>query len=64
MNGNGQDRRLSPRLKSWIDNCLVPSLVREFIAEKEREKSACAEGEPVAEFAATNATTADLEEGW
>ena len=52
---------LSPELKSWIDNVVVPALVRECVAELEREKSACSEGEPVAECLATR--TATVEEG-
>ncbi len=55
--GNG----LSPELKSWIDSVIVPALVKEYIAELEREKSACSEGEPMAECAATR--TATVEEG-
>lgn len=54
---------LSERLRGWIDNCLVPALVREYLAEQRPENGACSGGEPVAEFAATNATSADLEEG-
>ena len=55
--GNG----LSPELKSWIDNCLVPALVREYVAELERKKFACSEGEPVTQCAPTR--TAIAEEG-
>lgn len=43
--GNG----LSAELKGWLDNVVVPALVRAYLAEMEREKSACSEGEPVAE---------------
>jgi len=61
MSKDGQ--QLDPAIRSWVDRCLVPNLVREYVAELERKKSACSEGEPVAEFAATSATSADLEEG-
>ncbi len=47
---------LSPELKAWLDNVVVPALLKEYLAE-----SACSEGEPVAEFAATR--TAIAEEG-
>ena len=57
-NGNSA---LSPELKSWVDNCLVPILVREYLEEIEREKSTCSEGEAVAECLATR--TATVEEG-
>ncbi len=57
-NGNSA---LSPELKSWVDNCLVPILVREYVGELDREKSACSEGEPVTEFATSR--TVPSEEG-
>ena len=60
---NQRDRllKLSPELKSWIDRVVVPALVHEYLAVREREKSACSDGEPVAEFATTR--TATVEEG-
>lgn len=27
-------RAISPAMKSWIRNCIVPTLVREYLAEK------------------------------
>ncbi len=56
-----QKSALSPDLKSWIDGVIVPALVREYLAGRERDESACPEGKPVAEFAATR--TAIAEEG-
>ncbi len=53
---------LSPELKGWLDNVVVPALVREYVAELEREKSACSEGEPVAECA-TSRTVPSREGG-
>ncbi len=38
---------LSQELKGWIDNVVVPALVREYVAELEREKSACSKPKPV-----------------
>ena len=61
QNNMAQKLALSPQMRGWIDNCLVPALVREYVAELERKKSACSEGEPVAEFATTR--TATVEEG-
>ncbi len=29
---------LNPGLKSWVDNCIVPILVEEFLADLDREK--------------------------
>ncbi len=43
---------MSPELRSWIDNCLVPILVREYLAEMDREKSACSKSKPVKDSAA------------
>ena len=54
--GNG----LSPELKSWIDSVIVPALVRDYLAGREREKSACSKVEPVAECAPAHAA---IEEG-
>ncbi len=55
------DSGLSSELRNWLDNVVVPALVRAYLAEMEREKSACAEVEPVAECATTR--TATVEEG-
>ena len=63
QHNTAQKLALSPQMRSWVDNCLVPILVREYVAELERKKFACSEGEPVAEFAATDAITADIEGG-
>ena len=52
MKVNGQGSGLSPELRSWIDNCLVPILVREYLAEMDREKSACSKSKPVKDSAA------------
>ena len=52
---------LSQELKGWIDNCLVPALVREYLVRREHDESACSEGEPVTQCAPTR--TAIAEEG-
>ena len=52
MKVNGQGSGLSPELRSWIDNCLVPILMREYLAEMDREKSACSKSKPVKDSAA------------
>ena len=56
-NGNG----LSPELKGWLDNVVVPALVREYLNELESKKLACSKEEVVAESFATR--TATVEEG-
>jgi len=32
-------QRIDPELKSWIDNVIVPSLVREFLAGQAKEEA-------------------------
>ena len=51
MKVNGQGSGLSPELRSWIDNCLVPILVREYLAEMEHEQSAYSKSKPVKDSA-------------
>lgn len=53
---------LSPELKSWIDNVVVPALVREYLAGREHEKLACSRVEGVAECA-TSRTVPSREGG-
>ena len=33
---SGLGKRLDPALKSWMDNVIIPALVREYLAEIER----------------------------
>ncbi len=63
MKVNGQGSGMSPELKGWLDNVVVPALVREYLAEQRPENGACSQSDPVARFGATSATSADLEEG-
>ncbi len=58
MSSNGENS-LPAALKGWLDNCLVPALVVEFLADLEREKSACPGGEAVTKSAATRTATAE-----
>jgi hypothetical protein len=40
--------KLAPGLKEWIDNVIVPALVREFVAEmQEQNKLALADNSPL-----------------
>ena len=50
---------LSPELKGWLDNVVVTALLREYIAELERENSACSVGELVPQSAPTRTAIAD-----
>ena len=49
MSNNGHNSTLTPELRSWIDNCVVPALLREFLAERRPEEILASEGEPVVE---------------
>ena len=53
---------LSQELKGWIDNVVVPALVREYLAGREHEKLACSRVEGVAECA-TSRTVPSREGG-
>ena len=52
---------IDPEVKSWIDNVIVPALVREYLTETQRENSALAsETRIVAECGANSAATAEV----
>ena len=44
---------LDSALRSWIDNCIVPNLVAEYLASLQGEKRLAAGGDIVAEFRST-----------
>jgi hypothetical protein len=37
-------KRLDPALKSWLDNVIIPALVREYLAEIKQRNRLAAEG--------------------
>jgi hypothetical protein len=43
---------IAPELKSWIDNCFVPILVKEYLAGHVVEKTVAAESAPIVTSAA------------
>ncbi len=49
MSNNGHNSTLTPELRSWIDNCVVPGLLREYLAALESEKMLATRAEPVVE---------------
>lgn len=51
-----RERAISPELKSWIRNAIVPILVKEYIAEHERPISLAPRCETVIKAAASTAT--------
>lgn len=38
-----QSEQISPALKSWLDNVLVPALVKEYVAEREQKNEIASE---------------------
>jgi len=48
--GRSTNSRLSSELRSWIDNCIVPILVKEYFAKLESEKDIDLAPETVTEF--------------
>ena len=59
MRSTGDNSVLSPELKSWLDNAVVPALVKGYMAEMRAEKQPCPQSEPVADCAATEQATAE-----
>lgn len=41
---NRRPRKLDPALKSWLDNVIIPALVREYLAEIEKQNRLAATG--------------------
>ena len=37
-------KRLDPALKSWLDNVIIPALVREYVAETEKHNRLAMDG--------------------
>ena len=42
---------LDPALRSWIDNCIVPILVKEYLASRQVERELAPAAGPMAECA-------------
>lgn len=60
MSGNGHKPVIHAELKGWLDNCVVPLLVREFLAEHERKKSLEVLRRSVAKSAAKNELSGEV----
>lgn len=54
-----QRREIAPELKSWIDNCVVPLLVKEYLAEYESTKKIAAKADDVAVSIANDGLSAE-----
>jgi phosphopantothenoylcysteine synthetase/decarboxylase len=46
---NQRHNSLTPELKGWLDRVIVPALVRQYLAERQPEKSLATGAEPVVE---------------
>ena len=57
MSSNKHNSTLTPQLKSWLDNVVVPALVREYMSRLEPEKSLATGAEPVVESRLAHAAT-------
>ncbi len=55
MSSNNHNPTLTPELKGWLDNVIVPALVRQYLLQLEGEKSLASESEPTVEFASAHA---------
>jgi len=42
---SGLGKRLDPALKSWMDNVIIPALVREYLAEIEKRNRLATTGD-------------------
>lgn len=49
--GRMSDKTLSTETKSWLDNVLIPAMVREYLEKLRAEKQLASEEEVVAECA-------------
>jgi hypothetical protein len=51
-----RNKPIDPRVKSWIDNVIVPTLVREFLASGKQSGESRDGGSPVVQCADSNAS--------
>jgi hypothetical protein len=51
---------LNHALRSWVDNCIVPILVKEYLTSLQAEKELAAGAELVAEFKTTNPSPGEV----
>jgi hypothetical protein len=51
---------LNAALRSWVDDCIVPILVKEYLASLDAEKELAAGAEPVAEFKTTKPSSGEV----
>ncbi len=59
MSSTAHNSTLTPSLRSWLDNVVIPGLVREYLARLECEKMLATEAEPTVESAPAHAAVAE-----
>ncbi len=60
MNAKGSSSKLSPEIRSWIDNCIVPILVKEYLTEMKMETKLAVGSRSVAQFATDGTTPSEV----
>ncbi len=58
MSVSGTGSQLASELKAWLDNVIVPALVREYLTETKTEEEVASGGPDVAKSADKDAVTA------
>lgn len=53
---------LNPALRSWVDTCIVPILVKEYLASRQVEKELAPAAEPMAECEAKESSSDEVAE--
>lgn len=57
----GKHDKISPEVKSWIDNCVVPLMVQEYLAPNNSEKNVAAKVDAVAVSSTNDGLSAERE---
>jgi len=60
MSNSNLKQAIRAELKAWLDGCVVPLLVREFLAERERKKGLEVIDANMAKFTAMNELSAEV----
>ncbi len=61
MSNNGHSPTLTPELRSWIDHVIVPALVRQYLTERQPEKSLATSAGATVQSASAHAAVAEGE---
>ena len=58
---NQRHNSLTPELRSWLDNVIVPALVRQYLTEQQPEKSLAISAGPTVQSALAHTAVAEGE---